>query len=55
MKTCVILLAVGLLLAVDGIFGVIRRVGIPIPPQIGAPLGFLLIVLSMMLNSAGIC
>lgn len=55
MNLCLTLLIVGLILLVDGIFGVLRRVGLPIPPQVGAPLGFLLIILSTMLNSFGIC
>ncbi len=55
MGICQILIIAGIILILDGLFGFIRRLGIPIPPTYSAPGGFILLMVGIYLTSIGYC
>lgn len=55
MSLCLIFLIIGFILILDGVMGLLIRFGIPIPPNLSAPIGFVFVIISLFLNSIGRC
>ncbi|MBS3170789.1 hypothetical protein J4223_03330 [Candidatus Woesearchaeota archaeon] len=49
------LMILGLFLLLDGLFGFLKKLSIPIPSYLGAPIGFLLVLIAVLMNSMGVC
>jgi len=55
MTLCIILLFLGFILILDGLFGFLRKIGIPLPLKFSAPFGFVLVIISLILDTFGGC